>query len=90
MFSPNTTTPPDLGGTACGPSPCLFNVAVDPGEHVDLHASMPDKVSSMMARFKELDSEYHPPKVSPAPLDQRFCQQALEHRGFTAPYQTPV
>ena len=70
--------------------PCLYNITDDPGEHVNLAADMPAQVTSMMARFKELDSEYHPPVLSPAPMDAQFCTQARRHRGFSTPYAVPV
>ena len=90
-FSPNTTgVKPDLKAKACGARPCLFNVVDDPGEHNDLAEVMPERVTSMLARFKTFDHSHHPPVVPPAPLDDAFCTQARRHRGFTSPYVTPV
>ena len=40
----------------------------------------------MLARFKELESEYHPRVVAPPALKDAFCDAAIAHSGFTAPY----
>lgn len=43
-------------------------------------------VDKMLARFKELESEYHPRVVAPQMLGPAFCAAANDHDGFTAPY----
>ena len=43
-------------------------------------------VKAMLARFKELESEYHPRVVAPPMQGAAFCAAANDHNGFTAPY----
>jgi hypothetical protein len=43
-------------------------------------------VAKMLARFKELESEYHPRMLSPPDLKDAFCLAANAHKGFAAPY----
>ena len=91
VFSPNITVPSqkrkDLDNIwrQCLPA-CLYNVATDPGEHEDVAAANPDVVAKMLARFKELEAEYHPRVLAPPLLNNAFCLAARAHAGFTAPY----
>ena len=70
---------------SCQPA-CLFNIAEDPGEHKDMATIERGLVAKMLARFKELELEYHPRVVPPPKLGAAFCAAANAHSGFTAPY----
>ena len=72
----------------CWPRPCLYEVgASDPSEHVDLAASEPAVLARMLARFKELESSYHPDKTNP-PSDNAGACAALEANGnFLKPWK---
>ena len=90
MFSPNNTA---SGMNKSAPQPsescqpaCLFNIAEDPGEHQDMATIERGLVAKMLARFKELEQEYHPRVVPPPKLGAAFCAAANAHSGFTAPY----
>merc|ERR1711990_551609 len=39
---------------ACTDTPCLFNVAEDPSEMMDLAETLPDKLASMLVRYDNL------------------------------------
>ena len=91
IFTPNATVPrparKDMKDVwrQCLPA-CLYNVETDPSEHDDVSASNPDVVAKMLARFKELEAEYHPRIISPPILQQAFCAAVEAHSGFAAPY----
>ena len=90
MFSPNNTASgmnksAPQPSEACQPA-CLFNIAEDPGEHKDMATIERGLVAKMLARFKELEQEYHPRVVPPPKLGAAFCAAANAHSGFTAPY----
>ena len=76
----------------CGDHPCcvyfvlLCNLQTDPGEHIDMAPFQSSLVTRMLARFKQLETAYHPRVVSPPLLKQAFCDAAIAHAGFTAPY----
>ena len=56
------------------------------GEHKDMASIESGVVKKMLARFKALESEYHPRVVAPPKLGAAFCAAANAHEGFTAPY----
>jgi hypothetical protein len=56
------------------------------GEHKDMASIESGVVKKMLARFKALESEYHPRVVAPPKLGAAFCAAANAHQGFTAPY----
>lgn len=92
MFSPNVTAyPHGMSHNYTGPTltclpACLFNIKDDPGEHKDMASIEKGLVQTMLDRFKELESEYHPRVVAPPKLGAAFCAAANDHNGFTAPY----
>lgn len=71
-------TPPRSGPTtnvqACSPTaPCLFNVAVDPEERLDVASSNPSKVEELLAIFRSYDISYHPPRTAPVRNSKACC-----------------
>ena len=64
----------------------VCNLQTDPGEHIDMAPFQSSLVTRMLARFKQLETAYHPRVVSPPLLKQAFCDAAIAHAGFTAPY----
>ena len=59
----------------------------DESEHVDLAKSEPAVLARMLARFKQLESTYHPNKRNP-PQDNAGACAALEANGnFLRPWK---
>ena len=87
-FSPNTTAKPPPYDTwvACWPDPCLFRLDTDPTENFDKSADEPDVLKAMLARFKALESGYHPPKANPDNNEAGLCAAIERARGFVAPW----
>lgn len=83
MFSPNATfNNSATGTTACAERPCLFNLADDPNEHVDLADSNPMKAKELLAKFYTFNSEFHP--GNPIGSDKPgYCTAAEAHKGFS-------
>lgn len=74
---------------ACWPHPCLFEVGLsDPSEHVDLAHSQPAILSKMLARFKQLESGYHPNKQNPPSDNAGVCVALKENDNFLKPWKT--
>ena len=48
----------------CSPG-CVYDLEVDPTEHVDLAPSRPELVQRLLARFGEIDRWAHPPPTKP-------------------------
>jgi hypothetical protein len=42
-------------------------------------------LQKLMARFKELESEYHPPKENPPDDRAGYCRALVRTRGYVAP-----
>ena len=94
-FSPNASYKGKGNFATCElDRPCLFNLAVDPTEHVDLMRQSPvsaearKQFAQLMARFKALETEYHPPPNIPLTDadDVSFCATVAENKGLIAPW----
>jgi hypothetical protein len=87
-FSPNGTKKvvydDDVG---CWPTACLFDLAADPTEHVDVGRSEPAALGMMLARFHALEATYHPPKANPPTDAAGLCSAIEQARGFMAPWR---
>eukprot|EP01050_Picozoa_sp_SAG11_P008296 SAG11_NODE_723_length_7528_cov_4.998385_8_plen_89_part_00 len=59
----------------------------DPSEHVDLSKSEPAVFSRLLARFKDLEESYHPPKTNPPPDADGLCAAIKAHGGFMHPWR---
>ena len=66
---------------ACKPH-CVFNLSADASEHHDLSASRPDLLASLLQRFKDLNTEYHPPSFNPPADDAGCCAAAAANGNF--------
>ena len=91
-FSPNATDPkPSLQYFACSnavaPFGCLFNLTADPTEHVDLAASHPTLMASMLREFKALNATFHPPYIVPADEKAELCAVAAANNNVAAPWR---
>ena len=64
---------------------CVFNIATDPGETVDLAAAQPALLESLRARFFELNAtQFNAPKLG---ANAKMCQAfTAAHGGFVGPY----
>lgn len=67
-------------------SPCLFNIAVDPCEHHDLSASMPEKVTELLAKLASYNATMVPPQQLTHPPDPTGANPE-NHGGFWSPWQ---
>lgn len=89
---PNTTTSWQDVPLSCGdPNPpydapgCLFNVLLDPTEHLELAKLQPDVVKRMAARMTEIQkSVFNPDRGSPT-LDACIASDTVLH-GFIGPF----
>ena len=86
---PNTTHKWDSFGdvTNCSATPaktgCLFDVLADPGEHVDLALTMPDKAQGIYAKMLAAEEQWFDPnRGAPDPL---ACQVARAS-GYWQPF----
>jgi arylsulfatase A-like enzyme len=85
---PNTTGPQPtfvpLGWDFdCGAG-CLFDIMLDPNEHVDLASSQPAVLASMQQLLASLNATYfNPNRGNPDPA---ACQQAVKYGGFYGPF----
>lgn len=87
-FSPNSTkVKPDLDAIACASHPCLFNVAEDPGEHINLAETMPGVVERLWSAFNESNAFYHPPVVPPSQDRDGFCRMIERNGGWVSPWK---
>ena len=59
----------------------------DPSEHVDLARTEAGVYESMLARFKELEDGYHPPKANPPMDTQGVCDAIRANGGFLRPWK---
>ena len=64
---------------------CVFNIATDPGETVDLAVSQPDLLESLRARFFELNAtQFNAPMLG---ANAQMCKAyTAAHGGFLGPY----
>jgi len=87
QFAPNTTVPkPDVGVSACTQHPCLFDIAKDPAEHVDISREFPQITQQLWARFNRSNAEPHPRVISPAQDAVGFCGAVKKTGGWVAPW----
>lgn len=68
------------GGRKLG---CLFNVVEDPGEHMDLALTMPQKAREILDKMLEAEKLWFNPDRGPP--DNRACE-AAEKTGFWGPF----
>lgn len=66
--------------------PCLFNVATDPGESVNLAAQQPDRVADMMQRIVELTAAKTPVPLWPSKDLYASCKAMVDAGGFFVPW----
>ena len=59
----------------------------DPSEHVDLARTEAGVYESLLARFKELEDGYHPPKANPPMDTQGVCDAIRANGGFLRPWK---
>lgn len=75
---------------ACPSTGCLFNIKTDPGEHVDLAASMPDKAAQLLSRARALDATAieatQPAGWRGNKNSQQYCDAMRKYGGFWGPY----
>lgn len=72
----------------CWPQPCLYEVGLnDPTEHVDLSKTETAVLAKMMARFKQLESTYHPNKKNPPADAAGACAALQDNGGFLRPWK---
>lgn len=91
-FSPNVSNPinrtsPVITAPACEQRPCLFNLNTSITEHEDVARHQPDVVQRLLARFRELTHEYHPPQRNPSPDLDGYCAAIKLNGGFVGPWQ---
>ena len=91
QIHPNKTQPWDSFNditTACskteGKTGCLFDVLADPGEHVDLAHSMPEKANEIYAKMVQAEKHWFNPDRG-APDDPRACKVAKDS-GYWQPF----
>ena len=88
MFSPNATfNGTSAGTTACADRPCLFNIAQDPNEHVDLADTDPTKAAELLKTFYSYNNDFHPGEP-PGSDHDGYCAAAAAHKGFMVPWRT--
>jgi hypothetical protein len=78
-------------GSIDGDGGCLFDIAKDPHETVDISHSMPAKVLELKARMRELRRTlFNPDRCAPfkPPLcgEPEFLAAVLEYGGYLGPY----
>jgi hypothetical protein len=81
----NGTASNAFGGRACDDH-CLFNLTADESERYDMSVAEPAVLQSMLARFEELTTSYHPPKFNPAADDAGCCAAAAARGNFLGPW----
>ena len=84
-------TPPRTGTqkypTACSASaPCLFNIAADPEERVDLAPANPGQVAALLATFRSYDAAHHPPSAAPAKNAAACCNASKAAGNLLSPW----
>ena len=88
-LSPNVSHPRGTcaaGGPihSCGDAGCMFNVAADPGEHVDLASTEPTKLQELQGLLAEArKSVFNPDRGDPG---TKPCDAAIAAGGYWAPY----
>ena len=88
-FSPNGTSPVGKYSQyvdCAPPKVCLFELLSDPGEHTNLAEQQPAVLAKLLARFKALEKEYHPPKANPPDDAAGYCTAVAKTRGYVAPW----
>lgn len=92
QFSPNATHPvANMSYAACGndtpPYGCVFDLAGDPGEHVDLAGDQPALLASLLATFHSYNASFHPPNNNPPSDEAGLCATALAGDSIVAPWR---
>ena len=89
-FSPNASSQPQAHqrkSLACYPTPCVFNLREDPGEHDDVAATRQDKLVELLAAFRALEGSFHAPRPRVTSREM-YCAATAAHGGFMVPWRT--
>ena len=88
-FSPNGSLHPfpnyNTWVDCAPPNYCLFELNSDETEHENLASTHPTVLGKLLARFKELEEEYHPPKNNPPDDKAGYCSALKSQGGYVAP-----
>eukprot|EP00448_Togula_jolla_P010115 CAMPEP_0170613910 /NCGR_PEP_ID=MMETSP0224-20130122/24521_1 /TAXON_ID=285029 /ORGANISM="Togula jolla, Strain CCCM 725" /LENGTH=530 /DNA_ID=CAMNT_0010939537 /DNA_START=24 /DNA_END=1613 /DNA_ORIENTATION=- len=71
--------------SACGNSPCLFDVEADPTESTDLALAHPQVLQELLHRFEEIGKDYHVPLLTENWEYQGACDAWEKAGGFVVP-----
>ena len=66
--------------------PCLYDLAADPGERVDVASQHPSVVAAMLATLHELRKEFYTPAQPPNNAPKDYCSLATKNGGRVGPW----